>query len=190
MNLHCCGTLAFCFFIAADYSASVAGAQALPTATGPGQSIVIGVGASAYRIEYGQRWLGGPQAWVDYNPLLRLGIEGEARLLDLNEDLGTHASTLLVGPRVVLFRGGVEPYVKALVGSGHLSFPYRYAQGNYLVVAGGGGVDLHFGSRLQIRLFDVEYQRWPEFTFGSMSSFGISTGISYTIRKGETWWVK
>ena len=190
MSLHRHGTRIVLTFVAAGSLACLADAQALPTATGPGQSIAIGVGASAYRIDYGQRWLGGPQAWADYNPLLHFGIEGEARLLDLNEDLGTHASTVLVGPRILLSRGGVEPYVKALAGSGHLTFPYRYAEGSYLVVAGGGGVDLHLGNRLQIRLFDVEYQRWPKFTFGPMASFGVSTGISYTIRRGESWWVK
>lgn len=188
MGLYRRSSLAFLLIVAATESLSVLGdAQALPTATGPGQSIVIGVGTSAYHIDYGHRWLAGPHAWIDYTPLLHFGIEGEARLLDHNEDLGTHASTLIVGPRIVVCRGPLEPYVKVLVGSGHFNFPYRYAQGNYLIVAGGGGVDLHVGPRLQVRVLDVEYQRWPQFTFGAMTSFGVSTGISYTIRRGETW---
>lgn len=190
MRFHRSSTLVSFVLAAAALLSRRASAQASPTATGPGQSIAIGVAASAYHIEYGQRWLAGPQAWIDYNPLLHLGVEGEIRRLDRNEDLGTHASTLLVGPRVPLFRGGTGPYIKVLAGSGQFHFPYRYAQGNYLVVAGGGGVDVRLGNHLQVRVLDVEYQRWPEFTFGSMSSFGISTGISYTGKIGQTWWVK
>ena len=168
-------------------ASAVAGAQALPTATGPGTSIQVGGGVSGYHLEYGQRWLGGVQGWVDYNPLLRFGIEGEARWLRYNQDLGTHAATYLVGPRFLLHRGHIEPYAKVLAGSGRFAFPYGYAHGDYFVVAGGGGVDLRLTPRLYIRVVDVEYQQWPKFTYGSMPSYGASAGISYVIHRGETW---
>ncbi len=162
-------------------------AQALPTATGPASTLQVGVGFSGYHIDYGQRWLGGPLVWVDYNPLLHLGIEGEARSLRYNQDLGVHGSTLVVGPRVALHHGPIEPYVKVLAGSGRLTFPYAYARGNYFVVAGGGGVDLRLGDRLKMRVIDISYQQWPKFSFGTMTSYGISAGISLTLRHGETW---
>lgn len=188
MHLH--RLVAFVLLAASRPLLRHAGAQALPTATGPGSMLAIGVGASAYRLDYGQRWLGGVEGWVDYTPLLHFGVEAEARSLLFNEDLGTHATTLLAGPRVPLFRYPIEPYVKALAGSGHFVFPYNYARGNYLVVAAGGGIDLHVGDRLQVRVIDVEYQRWPKFTFGGMPSYGISAGISYTLHRSPTWWVR
>ena len=169
-------------------AAGSAGAQASPTATGPGGYLVLGVGASAYHIEYGQRTLGGLQGWVDFKPIPRLSLEGEVRRLDRNEDLGTHATTFLLGPRFSRQRRGIEPYGKVLAGSGHFVFPYSYATGNYFVVSGGGGVDVHLGNRLRVRVVDFEYQRWPRFSFGSMPSYGVSAGISYTFYKSETRW--
>ena len=176
--------------IVSVWLAGSAGAQAAPTATGPGGYLVLGVGASAYHIEYGQRVLGGVQGWVDFKPIPRLSLEGEARLLNRNEDLHTHAATFLLGPRFSRQRRGVEPYVKALAGSGHFVFPYNYARGNYFVVSGGGGVDLHVGNRLRVRALDVEYQYWPKFSFGTMNSYGISAGISYTFYHSETRWIR
>lgn len=177
-----------CLLLAMAGLTGMAGAQASPTATGPGAYVVLGVGASAYHTEYGQRVLGGFQGWVDFKPIPRLSLEGEVRVLDRNEDLGAHASTYLLGPRFSRQRRGVEPYVKALAGSGHFVFPYHYATGNYFVVGGGGGVDVHVGDRLRVRLVDVEYQKWPRFSFGSMSSYGVSVGVSYTLHRSETRW--
>ena len=156
-------------------------AQALPTASGSGAALSVGVGLANYKIDYGQRWLGGVQGWVDANPWWWGGVEVEGRSLRYNLDLNTHASTLLAGPRISLSARAIEPYVKVLAGQGQLHFPYSYAHGTYLAVSGGGGVDLHLGRRLQVRVVDVEYQRWPGFTYGSMSSYGISAGVGYTV---------
>ena len=168
-------------------SASRATAQALPTATGPASTVQVGAGLSGYRIDYGQRWLGGPFLWANYNPLLHLGLEGEARALRYNQDLGVHGSTFLIGPRFALHRGFTEPYLKVLAGSGRLTFPYAYAHGTYLVVAGGVGIDVRFGDAIKFRVIDVSYQQWPRFSFGTMTSYGASAGISVTLRHGETW---
>lgn len=183
--------LATCFFIAAYVLlSSSALAQAAPTAIGPGSSVRLGYGISGYHVEYGQRRLGGAQGWVDANPLWWVGLELEARRLRYSQDLGTHADTYLAGPRISLLPAPVEPYVKLLAGSGRFTFPYNYAFGNYLVVAAGGGVDFHIGNRLQLRIIDIEYQRWPKFTFGSMPSYGISAGLSYSIHRSSTWSVR
>ncbi len=172
---------------AAMLSAARAAAQALPTATGPASTVQVGAGLSGYHIDYGQRWLGGPFAWANYNPWLHLGIEGEARSLHYNQDLGVHGSTFLVGPRIAFHRGSTEPYLKVLAGSGRLALPYAYAHGSYFVVAAGGGVDVDLGTVMKIRVIDFTYQQWPAFTFGTMTSFGASAGISVTLRRGETW---
>ena len=172
---------------AAVLSASRATTQALPTATGPGSNIQVGAGLSGYHLDYGQRWLGGPFVWVNYNPWLHMGIEGEARSLRYNQDLGVHGSTFIVGPRFALHRGRTEPYVKVLAGSGRLTFPFAYAHGNYLVVAEGGGVDVRLGNLAKLRVIDISYQQWPRFSFGIMTCYGVSAGISFTLHRGETW---
>lgn len=156
-------------------------AQAKPTATGPGKSFAVGAGASLYHLEYGDRWLGAPEVFADANLWWRLGLEGEARWLRYNQDLGTHASTILVGPRYSFSPRRTEPYLKALVGRGQFFYPYRYAHANYTVVAGGGGVDFHLNNVVQIRVVDVEYQRWLNADFNNGTQYGISSGISFAL---------
>ncbi len=70
--------------------------------------------------------------------------------------------------------------MKLLVGNGNFYFPYNYAKGSYFVLAPGAGIDMQVGhSKFILRLIDVEYQDWPQFSFGPMHSYGVSTGISY-----------
>jgi hypothetical protein len=72
-------------------------------------------------------------------------------------------------------------YGKGMVGIGQFNFPYNYAKGTYLVIAPGGGVDYRWTRRMTVRLADVEYQIWPQFTYGSMTSAGVSVGLRYNI---------
>ena len=167
--------------------ARAASAQALPTGTGPGTTVTVGGGYSVYHLDYGQRSLGGVQLWADGNLFWRTGLELEARQLRQNQDLNTHADTYLLGPRLVFSPRRIQPYVKALAGIGHFSYPYGYATGRYLVAAGGAGVDLQLNDRLRIRVIDVQYQDWPKFTFGAMHTYGISTGLSFTLYRGPSW---
>lgn len=160
--------------------------QALPAGVGPGTYVRVGGGVSAFKLGYGQHWLGGAQGWVDANPFWNIGLEAEARWLRYNQDENVHATTYMVGPRWALHYGALEPYAKVLAGSGQFNFPFNYARGTYFVAAGGGGVDFHIGERWQVRAVDVEYQVWPKFTFGQMKSYGVSAGISYTLFHGNT----
>ncbi len=180
-------SLALYLFALSLTCSATSAAQARAAGVGPGTSISIGAGYSDYHLEYGQRWLGGAQVWGDANVFWRTGLEFEARQLRQNEDLKTNAVTYLIGPRVSLRPGRIEPYFKLMVGVGHLNFPYDYARGSYFVASGGAGLDLHLGNRLKVRVLDVQYQDWPKFTFGSMNSYGVSSGISYTIYRGPTW---
>jgi hypothetical protein len=38
---------------------------------------------------------------------------------------------------------------------------------------------------LNIRLIDVEYQKWPQFTFGTFPPYGVGFGLSYHIFNGS-----
>jgi hypothetical protein len=71
--------------------------------------------------------------------------------------------------------------VKGLVGIGQFSYPYNLARETDLVVAPGGGFDYCLTDRFRWRAADFEYQVWPQFNFGQMSSFGLSTGIRVKI---------
>lgn len=155
-------------------------AQAVESANYAHARLSAGVAVSGFHIDYGDRKLLGITAWVDADTTHRLGIEGELRRLDYHQTHNVHAETYLVGPRYHFNFGRTQPYVKALVGNGHFNFPYNYATGNYLVIAGGGGIDYRLTRRLAARA-DIEYQKWPEFTFGSMGSAGGTIGIRYTI---------
>jgi len=160
-----------------------ASAQEMPTETKPGAFIAAGGEFSAYKLDYGEHKLGGYGMYLDMNLTTNYGIEGEARWLNINQQANVYASTYLVGPRMMFnprILGPVTPYVKLLVGDGKFNFPYNYATGSYFVLAPGAGADMQLGqSKFIVRLIDVEYQDWPQFSFGPMHSYGVSVGISY-----------
>jgi hypothetical protein len=161
--------------------ATVCQGQAEYAGIGPGSLVTVGATVSGFQLDYGHRYLGGLSAYADFNFTWRLGIEGEARWLRYNQEADTHASTFLVGPRLSFGKRRLNPYGKVLMGLGKFNFPYDYAYGSYFVVAPGAGVDLKLNQRVRIRLVDFEYQDWPQFSFGPIHPYGISTGISFSI---------
>jgi hypothetical protein len=165
-------------FLALAHAAS---AQVIPSADAGGLTLFAGVTGSGYYLQYGERKMLGVTGFADLDTRRRLGIEGEARWLVFHQTADVHANTYAIGPRYHLNKGRFQPYAKALVGIGQFNFPYNYATGNYLVVAPGGGVDYRLNHRIRLRLADFEYQYWPQFTYGAMSSFGVSTGIRVRI---------
>jgi len=179
--------------MAAGPGVRTADAQKLPTATAPGAYIAIGGTYSGFQAEYPQRVLGGAGGYIDLNIRRHLGIEGEARWLRQNQIAGSHETTYLVGPRFELHRGRFSPYAKALVGDGKLVFPYGDGYGNYVVVAGGGGLDVNISENFKVRAIDFEYQDWPRFNFGAgtgiypINPYGISVGLSYRIYHSGGW---
>lgn len=173
---------------AALHPATAARAQAVPTATGPGGRITIGILASGFQADYGKRLIGGGAVFVDTNLYMHVGIEAEARRLTVNEEAGIRQATYLAGPRFTLRPQALAPYAKLLVGVGTFRFPYGYANGRYFVVAPGAGVDYHLGNKgLKLRLIDVEYQSWPQFTYGPLHPYGVSAGISISLWHSDTY---
>jgi len=160
-------------------------AQARPTVSGPGSYVSVGGGASIYQADYGQRDLGGFMAYGDANLTWRYGLEAEARFLNHHTDEDVTETNYLIGPRVSIFPGygknPFRPYVKFLVGAGKIEFPFKFAQGTYFTLAPGAGLDVAIGSRLTVRVIDVEYQDWTNFTYGGMHPYGISAGISFRL---------
>lgn len=157
-----------------------AAAQSRESATAGRSFVWVGGGASEYYLQYGREKIAGLTGFFDADTVRRVGIEGEGRWLDLHETHNVHAETFLAGPRYHFDFGRVQPYVKGMAGMGRFNFPYNYASGKYFVIAPGGGADYFISPRLSVR-GDFEYQYWPQFTFGPMSSGGLSIGLRYLV---------
>jgi hypothetical protein len=154
-------------------------AQAVAAGTGPGPRWLVGGTYSYFAADYGKRELGGESGFVDYARSERISYEGEIRFLNINEEFGTHQSTYLGGVKFPYHWRRVTAYGKVLIGVGHFHYPYGYADGNYFVLAPGGGADLALGhGRYSIRMIDFEYQSWLNFPFGQLRPYGISSGIA------------
>lgn len=153
-------------------------AQARSAAAGPGGFVAVGGGASAFRSDYGQQTLGGGFVFADFHPTWRYGVELEARTLRLHSSEQVTQATYLAGVRATWRPEGLSPYVKFLAGDGHLRFPFGYAEGDYLALVPGSGVEYTLNDRLTVRALEVEYGYWPQFSFGALKPWGFSTGLS------------
>ncbi len=158
-------------------------AQAQVQSAGDQGGLIVSAGAtgSGYYLQYGQRKMAGITAFVDADTKRRFGVEAEARWLEYFQTANVHAETYSIGVRYHFDVGRFAPYAKGLVGFGDFNFPYNYAHGRYLVVTGGGGLDFHWTPRITVRAVDVEYQDWPNFTFGNMNSLGVNAGLRVRI---------
>lgn len=155
-------------------------AQTAPDATYNTIRLAVGGTFSYFHLSYGAQNLFGPSVYADARITPRIGLEVEARWLELNQKYSVHDETYLVGP-IYHFNPfhNFNPYVKVLGGNGQFNFDDGYAHGGYLALAAGGGVNRQLSGRWWLRVADVEYQRWPGFTGSSFSQFGVSSGISY-----------
>jgi hypothetical protein len=158
-----------------------ASSQAVPTATGSGRFIAVGAGGAFFNSNYGQRWVGGYSIYADINRDVRFGAEFRAQSLRFNQEQGIRETSYLLGPRITYPHHAWIPYARVLLGAGIFKAPYNYAQGSYFVAAPGVGVDYVRG-RVRYRIADIEYQAWPNFTFGQLHPWGYSTGISIRVR--------
>jgi hypothetical protein len=169
---------------------SVAHAQVAPSADAGGLKLSAGGTASGYILGYGKVKVLGGTAFFDADTARHFGVEAEMRLLPLHTKserngpaADEHATTYLAGLRYSRYYGRrYQPYAKALVGIGQFTYPYNFAHETDLVMAAGGGVDYRLTRKIRWRAADFEYQFWPKFTYGKMSSYGLSTGIRIDIR--------
>jgi hypothetical protein len=155
--------------------------QVAPSADAGGLKLTVGATATGYALEYGERKMMGVAAIADADTNRRIGIEGEAAWLIFRQTANIHTATWLIGPRYHLTFGRFQPYAKGLLGIGQFNYPYNLGRDTDLVIAPGGGVDFRFTRRVRLRLADFEYQYWPQFHYGELSSYGISSGIRVRI---------
>jgi hypothetical protein len=162
--------------------AGPARAQVAPTASAGGFGLSAGVTGTGEYVQYGERKMVGVAPFFDFDTIHRLGLEGEARFVQWRQTSDVHFSSYSGGVRYRFNVGKFQPYAKGLVGMGYFNFPYNYATGHYMVVTAGGGLDYRFKeSRIHFRLADAEWQYWPGFTYGAMSTLGVSAGVRFTI---------
>lgn len=162
-------------------TAVAASAQVVPAGDAEGLTYFAGATASADYLQYGPRKMLGITGFVDADARNHFGVEVEANWMAFHQTANVHTTSYAAGPRFRLHWGRFEPYAKGLVGIGEFNFPYNLAHGSYLVVVPGGGVDFRLSHRIRLRLAEAEYQYWPEFSYGSLSSFGVSSGIRVRI---------
>ncbi len=167
---------------------SAARAQSAPDATAEGYHLYAGGVASAYDLDYSQAKKMGASVFVDVDNLHHYGVEGEARWLSFplqpNEPIPSvdvHATTYLIGPRYSRVYGRFQPYLKGLVGIGQINLSYNFGADSCFVAAPGAGVDFRLTRRISWRAADVEYQFWPQFEYGTLKSYGVSSGIRIKI---------
>lgn len=157
------------------------GRQVQPGGDQGGLSVSAGATGTGYYVQYGERKMAGITGFVDADTRRHLGIEAEGRWVEFNQSANVHVETYSIGGRYHFTLGRFQPYAKGLVGFGDFNFPYNLATGRYLVVTAGGGVDYYLSRRIQIRAADVEYQDWPQFTFGNMTTLSGSVGLRVRI---------
>jgi hypothetical protein len=141
----------------------------------------VGVIGSGDTFQYGPRKMLGAGAFVDADTSGHYGIEAEGRWVEFHQRADVHAETYSIGGRYHFVVGRFQPYAKGLVGFGDFNFPYNYATGRYLIVTAGGGVDYRWTHRITLRIADFEYQDWPQFTYGNMTSLNGSVGFKVRI---------
>lgn len=156
-------------------------AQTVPAADAGGARLSVGGTASGYYLQYGEVKVLGASAFVDGDTLRHFGFEGEARWLKFYQTHQINASTYMGGVRYSRYYGKFQPYAKALVGVGQFNYPYGLGTDSSLVIAPGAGLDYRLTQRIRWRAVDFEYQAWPQFHFGSMSSYGVSSGFKFKI---------
>jgi hypothetical protein len=155
--------------------------QTVPEGDVGGTRLTVGAMATGYDLQYGPRKMLGIAAIADIDTERRIGFEGEAQWLMFNQTGNVHTTTYLAGPRYHLTYGRFQPYAKGLIGLGEFYYPYNLGRDNDFVIAPGAGLDFRITRKIRWRVADFEYQYWPEFHYGALSSYGISTGIRVRI---------
>jgi hypothetical protein len=124
----------------------------------------VGGSFSFFNASYSSNFVAGFGTYVDWSLFFHgdLGVEGEARWMNIGGSHGLSEYNYLVGPRY-RFRAGekIQPYAKFLVGAGQIRFPYDLAHGGYLAYAPGGGAEIVMNEHWRFRA-DYEYQFWPD----------------------------
>lgn len=164
-------------------------AQATAAATRGGMS-QVGVGYSiANEDEFPGKHVQGVSFYGTFDLNNHLGVEGDVHLDSLFKSYYKYTEKSAdVGIRYAEHYRKFSPYGKVMVGFGHSYAPFSdeivggNTPGTYFLYAIGGGVDYSLSDKINIRAFDFEYQRWPNFPPHGLTPPLFTFGVAYRLR--------
>ena len=172
--------------------ATIAKAQALPVTTE--STWQLGFGVTYARPDfwvapigdpaYSRQYILGVSGYGDYPLSTHLGAEGEFHCICLITSLDRAELTYLVGPRIVFPHRRFTPYMKAMVGFRDLFIQEQQdnigiPRGMGAAYAAGVGLDYHYSERWDIRIMDVEVQKWPTYSTNGINPIVFTAGFAY-----------
>jgi hypothetical protein len=111
-----------------------------------------------------------------FNVFHGFGVVGE-----LSGQYGSHLNLrdVAVGPQILYPRNNLIFFAHVMYGDARTHVSVGNGPGDTArVIVAGGGADLHYSSRLSIRVVQVDYLRTSLF-HGTQNNFRISTGLVY-----------
>jgi Outer membrane protein beta-barrel domain len=170
-----------------------ANAQVEPARMGGLPPVNVGLSFSDFSPDYTLKRLYGAGAYANVMPLhygpVDLGLEGEWKILSLNQVVHVHERSLSVGLIGQLRNNyyGFKPYGKFMYGLGNFYYPQftsvrpAFYTDSFGIFVLGGGADHHLHGRFSIR-GDYEYQRWTHFRGAkTLNPNGFTVGVSYKL---------
>jgi hypothetical protein len=156
-------------------------AQEIPTETRAGE-LQIGLGYSRATPDYTMQHFYGPSVYATFDFRDHWGVEADFH--DVKQGSGTQnqdisEKTYEVGARYVRHPYKFDPYLKLLVGRGVFNYPNNTANLAYNMYSFGGGLDLRTTRYLNVRLFDVEIQKWGGFPPHGLTPVVMTFGVAY-----------
>lgn len=159
-------------------------AQAVPTAS-RGGAIQVGVAGTFISPDYTEQYMKGVTFYGDLDLTQHLGVEGDIHYSIITPD-DLSENSYLLGVRYKWHYKRFEPYAKVLGGIARFGFqsgtyptPTTNTYGEYAV---GGGLDVRATRHINVRAFDVEFQKWPGFDDHGLSPIAYTIGVAYTLR--------
>jgi hypothetical protein len=144
--------------------------------------IQAGIGGMYLNNDYTDKGNKGLSIWGDYDFTHLIGVEVEAHFggIITPDDIGENS--YLVGPRIMYHRRKATVYGKIMLGRGTITNQlYNQSSSYNIIPAYGGGLEYRV-RHFNIRVVDVELQKWPDFEPNTLSPLAITVGLSYVIR--------
>jgi hypothetical protein len=164
-------------------------AQATAAATRGGIAQVGAAYTFSNEDEYPGKHLQGATVYGTFDLNNHIGIEGDLHLASIFKSYYEYKETSYdAGLRWTQHYRKYSPYVKGLVGFGHSSAPFANqivggnTPGSYFLYGLGGGLDYSLTPKINVRAFDFEYQRWPNFPPHGLTPPLFTFGVAYRLR--------
>ncbi len=145
--------------------------------------IEAGAGVLYLNNDYTDRANKGLSVWGDYDFTRLFGVEVEAHFGSIITPDDVGENSYLVGPRLLYHKRKFTGYLKVMVGRGTIiNQDFNQSSSFNILPAFGGGLEYRISHKLNVRIVDFEYQRWPDFEPDSLTPLAVSVGLMYVIR--------